>query len=263
MLCGVHTVNSLLQGPFYNEFDLAQLGQDLDKKEIELMGADPNKFKSSNVGLDGNFSIQVLSEAIKILGIEEIQSVDAQINQNQDLSNENGFICNSQHHWFAIRKVGGIWYNLNSTNKHGPEIISDFYLSAFLQSVRENGYQIFVVKGVYPDPKQKQQQHLQFFQKLISQQKINAIHQKRVKKKNYQLNIGGTEDKNYKKAIKASLGQKQEQSSDSDYDLDGEDDEPQKQEKVDSILRIRSCNKRQQQNKYKLLEVCNNQECGP
>lgn len=41
------------------------------------MGADPNKFKSSNVGLDGNFSIQVLSEAIKILGIEEIQSVDA------------------------------------------------------------------------------------------------------------------------------------------------------------------------------------------
>jgi len=46
--------------------------------------------------------------------------------------------------------VSDKWYNLNSTNEGGPEIISDFYLSAFLLSVKENGYTIFVVKGEYP-----------------------------------------------------------------------------------------------------------------
>jgi len=70
--------------------------------------------------------------------------------KNKDLSNEQGFICNSSAHWLAIRKVNGTWYNLNSTNDDGPEIVSDFYLSAFLHSVRENGYTIFVIEGEFP-----------------------------------------------------------------------------------------------------------------
>lgn len=64
------------------------------------------------------------------------------------------FICNSEKHWFTIRKINQIWYNLNSTNQY-PEIISDFYLSAFLQSVNQNGYQIFIVKGLIPDTQQE------------------------------------------------------------------------------------------------------------
>ena len=66
------------------------------------------------------------------------------------MSKESGFICNSSSHWFSIRKINNIWYNLNSTNRQGPEIISDFYLSAFLYSVKEGGYSIFVVKGEFP-----------------------------------------------------------------------------------------------------------------
>ena len=31
-----------------------------------------------------------------------------------------------------------------------PEIISDFYLSAFLEAVRQSGFQIFCVEGKYP-----------------------------------------------------------------------------------------------------------------
>ncbi|RZJ51324.1 MAG: hypothetical protein EOO19_00975 [Chryseobacterium sp.] len=37
-------------------------------------------------------------------------------------------MCNSSAHWFTIRKINGKWYNLNSTNREGPEMISDFYL---------------------------------------------------------------------------------------------------------------------------------------
>ena len=45
----------------------------------------------------------------------------------------------------------GGWWNLNSTLDR-PEAISDFYLSAFLQSMRQEGYSIFVVRGTLPPP---------------------------------------------------------------------------------------------------------------
>lgn len=42
------------------------------------------------------------------------------ISKNEDLTKKQGFICNSQAHWFTIRKIDGVWYNLNSTNKRLP-----------------------------------------------------------------------------------------------------------------------------------------------
>lgn len=36
-MCGVHCINSLLQGPFYNEVELANIALELDAKERELM----------------------------------------------------------------------------------------------------------------------------------------------------------------------------------------------------------------------------------
>lgn len=67
----------------------------------------------------------------------------------RDYNDEKAFICHSKDHWLAIRKINGIWYNLNSTNMlpPGPQIISSFYLQAFLESVKQNGYIIFVVRN--------------------------------------------------------------------------------------------------------------------
>lgn len=61
-----------------------------------------------------------------------------------------GFICNNHHHWLGIIKLHGIWFNLNSKNSDGPQIISDFYLSAFIGGIEENGYTVFVIKGNLP-----------------------------------------------------------------------------------------------------------------
>lgn len=68
-LCAVHCVNTVLQGPFFSEFDLAALASDLDRKERQMMiqgggggGATSGDFlseESHNVSLDGDFSIQV------------------------------------------------------------------------------------------------------------------------------------------------------------------------------------------------------------
>lgn len=83
MLCGVHCINSLLQGPFFDEVTLAQFALNLDKKERELMleqGMTKDFLKymgeeSGNVAMDGNYSVQVLQEALKTLDLGMI-SID-------------------------------------------------------------------------------------------------------------------------------------------------------------------------------------------
>ena len=77
----------------------------------------------------------------------------------KEYADEQAFICHSVDHWLAIRKIHGVWYNLNSTNimPPGPQIISNFYLSAFLDSIKNSGYTIFVIRckpgQSLPDPK--------------------------------------------------------------------------------------------------------------
>jgi ataxin-3 len=99
---------------------------------------------------DGNYSIQVLQEALKGFGnliCAPIEKKDVK-NSIKDYSAEEAYICHSVDHWIAIRKLFGTWYNLNSTNivPPGPQIISDFYLAAFLDSIKNSGYTIFVVR---------------------------------------------------------------------------------------------------------------------
>eukprot|EP00742_Colponemidia_sp_Colp-10_P003152 GILJ01003359.1.p1 GENE.GILJ01003359.1~~GILJ01003359.1.p1 ORF type:complete len:393 (+),score=71.28 GILJ01003359.1:42-1181(+) len=160
-LCGVHCLNTLLQGPYFTEIDLAQVAQSFDEKEKQLMmesGMESNDFlkymaeESGNVADDGNYSIQVLSEALKNIADVTMFPIDhpqvAGVLSNP--TNEKAFICNLREHWFTILHVNGVWYNLNSLNKAGPEVISEFYLSAFLNALKLEGYSIFVVRGQLP-----------------------------------------------------------------------------------------------------------------
>ena len=64
------------------------------------------------------------------------------------MTGEQAFICHNGDHWLAIRKVNGVWYNLNSTNviPPGPQTITDFMLDAILAQVKENGFEIFIVR---------------------------------------------------------------------------------------------------------------------
>jgi ataxin-3 len=214
-LCGVHCINSLLQGPFFDEIQLAQIAQDLDKTEKALMmeqGTNSKDFmkfmaeESNNVADDGNYSMQVLAEALKRLGSIECSSVDSEFaKKSGDLSVEDGFICNSSSHWFSIRKVNKKWYNLNSTNKEGPEMISDFYLSAFLNAVKENGYTIFVVQGVFPPSEKTMWPNLQKYQKWFAEDECQKMHERNLKKKNFKLNIGGTDERDLEEAMENSL----------------------------------------------------------
>jgi ataxin-3 len=55
-----------------------------------------------------------------------------------------GFICNKQSHWFAIRKINDRYWNLNSTLER-PELISHFKVATEIDKLIADGYSVFCV----------------------------------------------------------------------------------------------------------------------
>ncbi|CAN6581375.1 unnamed protein product [Malus baccata var. baccata] len=156
-LCAVHCVNTVLQGPFFSEFDLAALASDLDRKERQMMlvegGSHAGDFlseESHNVSLDGDFSIQVLQKALEVWDLQVIP-LDSPVAEPAQIDPEleNAFICHLQDHWFCIRKVSGEWYNFDSLYA-APLHLSKFYLSAYLDTLKGSGWSIFLVRGNFP-----------------------------------------------------------------------------------------------------------------
>ncbi|XP_034952497.1 ataxin-3-like isoform X2 [Chelonus insularis] len=100
----------------------------------------------------GYFSVQVISSALKVWGLElipynstEPTALTAQNNPSQ----MRAYICNYKGHWFTIRKIGNQWFNLNSILS-GPQLLSDTYLAMYLAQLIQEGYSIFIVIGDLP-----------------------------------------------------------------------------------------------------------------
>jgi len=158
-LCGQHALNTLLQGPYFTEVDLSQIAHELDAMEQSFMAesgmdtkaySDWQKEESGNVANDGMFSIQVLSKALANwdLSCLNLQSPEA-VESKEHPEKEQAFICNLKEHWLTVRRVHDCFYNFNSLYG-APEFLGDLYLTAFLATLREQGYSIFVVKGQLP-----------------------------------------------------------------------------------------------------------------
>lgn len=126
---------------------MAEIGTET-AEYIKFMGED-----SGNVAEDGNFSIQVMAEALKAFDLVPVslQSTEGAEARRAPLM-QRAFICNHGAHWFTIRKVGGYWWNFNSLNKSGsPEYVSDFYLSLLLDSLKAEDISIFAIIGEVRD----------------------------------------------------------------------------------------------------------------
>lgn len=151
-LCGVHALNALLQGPFFTAVDLSGIACELDDLERSLIGSAPNA-ASENVAADGNFSIQVLTKALDVFSLR-VNSMNhpSELETWQKPELETGFLLNLEHHWFALRRLRrdevDTWWNLNSLLP-GPRKIGSFYLTAFLEQLKAEGYSIFVVRDLH------------------------------------------------------------------------------------------------------------------
>ena len=137
-------MNTVLQGPFFSEIDLAALASDLVQTERQMMnqGGSSGDFlmeDSHNMSMGGDFSIQVLEKALGVWDLQVIQFNSPVVEaSNYDPELETAFICLLHDHWFCIRMVNGLWYNFNSLYA-APEHLSKFYLSAFLDTLKGSG----------------------------------------------------------------------------------------------------------------------------
>jgi len=159
-LCGQHCLNNLLQGPHFTAPDLAAIAHEMDDEERKHMmeagsnTADVLRYMSEgsgNVDDSGNFSLQVLNTALQRshdISLVSWSSSEAS-KAVQDPTTQSGFIVNRSNHWFAIRKINSIWWNLNSTEER-PVHITDFFLTAFLSQLRADNYLVFIAVGSLP-----------------------------------------------------------------------------------------------------------------
>ena len=183
-LCGLHCLNNLLQGPYLDVITLSEIGIELDKLEKELTGV----HSQNNVDNDGNFGIQVLQKALSLYGVnvELLKKRQAISYIEGGKNNVEALIFNSSTHWYSIRRINGIWFDLNSTNTSpGPEIISDFYLSAFIQGAEDIGYTNFLITNLpkLPEINSEIYKNLQPHQHLVTIEQIIEAKELKIAKK--------------------------------------------------------------------------------
>ena len=107
---------------------------------------------SSNVDPGGNFSIQVLRAALQgRFGLDLPALGQDGVSELGDITHFEGFICNRQSHWFAIRQINGRFWNLNSMEKR-PTIISHFQLASQIKDLENSGYSVFCIHTGLPPP---------------------------------------------------------------------------------------------------------------
>ena len=81
LMCGLHSVNSILQGPFFDEITLSEVALELDKKEQAMYKKNNMAEKSNNLNDGGYFSLQVLIEAMNKKGHFEVSSIRSEVNR--------------------------------------------------------------------------------------------------------------------------------------------------------------------------------------
>lgn len=147
-LCGLHALNNLCQGPYYAAGDLATIAHDLDSRERQL-GLDKTH-ASENVDASGNFSIQVLDEALRrahAVSLEDTRKGGTRVGAAS--APPCGYILHRSDHWYALRKVGGVWYELNSADD-APKRLVD--VDAAIAQLVADGWSVFAAHGELPPP---------------------------------------------------------------------------------------------------------------
>lgn len=140
-----------------------EIALNLDRQEKELMaemGTETPEYQkfsregSINVGLSGDFSANVLQEAL-----DKVWNLKCEDTRRSDLKSvveaaptaEQGYLCHLEDHWIALRRLesDGSWWNLNSL-EDAPTHLSPLYLGVFLKQLQLEGWTLYVVRGEYP-----------------------------------------------------------------------------------------------------------------
>ena len=153
--CALHAINALMQAPVYTFEDLVLIAQSLDEQESTLMERHDDRYESQNMDRSGNFSIQVIIEALAPCGMQLIpfHSTDPiAISARQNTANKQAFLCHQNNHWFILRKLGAEWFDLNSLLPYPQQVnVIGTHLSHFAEPALIQSYTgLFIVVGNVP-----------------------------------------------------------------------------------------------------------------
>ena len=202
-LCGVHCLNSLLQGPVFTQADLNKYAAELDKEESALLATDPmaakaprsmtiaslsNRPKSHNVDDTGYFSLGVLEKALKAkygFAVENAARKDViQRIDREGLDHQDGFVIHLKDHWFSARAIPNAnhpavreWFFLDSL-KAGPVAVSENELWGTLLGLIQsgNGNVFIITGGKLPFPMAQKPPILRANQYYLNRQEIEKRH---------------------------------------------------------------------------------------
>ncbi|CAH0485713.1 unnamed protein product [Peronospora farinosa] len=160
--CGLHALNNVLQGPIFTKSSLDDTCSELTTR-IDQTGNNgllhwvwnPHK---APMGL-GNYDINLLTLALQQKGYE-MQWIDKRLPVDEKLipfDEVEGVLCNVimtttfsslwvQRHWFAIRKIQGVCYNLDSKLPAPVPFEGETECYQFLQELVKTGEcELFVI----------------------------------------------------------------------------------------------------------------------
>jgi len=161
-LCGQHALNNLAQVPLFTVPQLAKIAHDLDVLERGVMESSSSSSSSlvqtpsANVDAAGNFSIQVLKSALQQafdeMALPHLSVALRELKERKrgDITDLQGFVVHKSDHWFAIRQIGGRFWNLNSLAER-PAAVSHFQLATEMERWRHDGYTVFAIADGLPE----------------------------------------------------------------------------------------------------------------
>ncbi len=149
-LCGQHCLNNLMQGIYFTIGALADFASEIDKVEKNL--GSKSGYKSENIDETGNFNIEVLKMALKNKHNIDLFNINNKEIRNQNLMSHKAFIINHSDHFFTVRKIGCLWWILDSLRPL-PVPVAGPYLNQVFDLFIKGGEKcsIFVAQGNIPD----------------------------------------------------------------------------------------------------------------
>lgn len=153
MRCAQHTINGLLQEPAFDAAALTEIALNLDAGgKLSLAHRWP---------VLGNYDINVLVLALQQRGYEvrwwdRRKSIE-QLRSSAELDTSLGLVLNERRallgfipsrHWLAVRRVDGVWYDLDSRLRAPVMLTPEALFERLQQHMSEQGGQVLVVERI-------------------------------------------------------------------------------------------------------------------
>ena len=138
-LCGLHALNSALQGPVFTEHMLKEIAEDLFNQEKALLFLE-TAVQNRYCDEAGNYSVEVLSNALNLKNIEMRRCNVASLS-----ASDKAYIVHRNEHWFTLRKFGDQGVDLNSL-KNQPSLIERCSVQEYINALK-GLTTVFVLEG--------------------------------------------------------------------------------------------------------------------